>query len=88
MEQNLEKRNETALTKSTVADFVHDMKELEIKQFTLEQLHRACVTKRNTEEYLYRQKLNQDENSLKQAEINYQTAKQSLEKIPENKKFN
>ena len=39
MEQKLEKRGETSLTKTDVAAYVHDMKELEIKHFTLKKFH-------------------------------------------------
>ena len=35
MEKNLEKKHETKLSKSNVAAYVHDMKELEIKHYTL-----------------------------------------------------
>ena len=86
-EKYLDKKPETSLSKSDVAAYVHDMKELEIKQFTLERLHSVCVEKQNKEEYLRVQKLNEAENTLEQAKISYQTAKQNLDEILKNKTF-
>ena len=80
MDQNLEKRNETAVSKSNVAAFVHDMKELEIKQFTLRKLHEKCVEERNRTK-------NNDENKFSATEYAYQTATKKLNDALQNRKI-
>lgn len=80
MDQNLEKRNETAVSKCNVAAFVHDMKELEIKQFTLRKLHEKCVEERN------RTKKN-SENEFNTAENADRKAIQELNEALQNRKI-
>ena len=66
MEQNLEQRSTTALTQSTAAGFVHDMKDLEIRQFTLTKLLSECAN--------IRKKFFVSSNALETAKNNYQKA--------------
>lgn len=79
MEQNLVHANENVLTKSNIASYVHDMKELEIKQFTLQQLLNECRAKRKSISMSHKQKLKTAENAC-------QKAKQHLDEALQNRK--
>lgn len=92
MEQNLEKRGKTALTKSNVAEFVHDMKELELKEFTLRKLLSSCNNERkNIEATSIREfktaetNVNVAKKTVEEKEYDYQRAKNWFEEASANK---
>ena len=93
MEQNLEKRTENALTKSTLASYVHDMKELEIKAYTLKKLRSKCSqfllqTSKHAEDL---KKEAQDDENLEKQKLyatrhEHEKATQQLNKALQNRK--
>ena len=73
MDQNLEKRSETALTKSTISNFIHDMKELEQQQFTLNETYTKCVHQRKITDETAKRQLSEAENFYQQTTSNLNT---------------
>ncbi len=78
MEKYLDKKQTTALSKSDVAAYVHDMKELELKQFTLQKLQAQCNEQRYRTENDSNQAMERAVGSVEQAEEVFQTAKHNL----------
>lgn len=91
MEKYLDKKPQTSLSKSDVAAYVHDMKELEIKHYTLKKFHEQLLKGGPlTADMIVQTVLNQLDGSnnsspsqiyetkLKSAAVGYERAKQSL----------
>ena len=86
MDQNLIKRGETALAKSNVAAYIHDMKELEIKQFTLIQLAVECVKKYLQINKNNNKKIEESKRKLLKIEQHYSQEKNTLNTALQNRK--
>ena len=78
MEKELAKRSEKTPSKATIASFVHDMKEIESQQFTLEKTRERCQSERYKLE-------NRVEKDLNSAEGRLQYAKKTLNEARQNR---
>ena len=79
MEKYLDKKQSTALSKSDVAAYVHDMKELELKQFTLKKLQSQCNEERYRTENNSNQTIKNATDWCEKAKEDFQTAKHNLD---------
>ena len=73
MDQNLEKRNDNTFSKNTIANYVHDMKELEQRHFTLKETYAKCINQRQITDNNATRQLNEAENAYQQATANLNT---------------
>lgn len=83
MDQNLEKRNENTFTKNTIANYVHDMKELEQQHFTLKETYAKCVSQRKEIDDTTKRQLDEAENAYQQATANLNSALKHRNPKPE-----